>query len=205
MPPPDDNAARVPLGPVGGYVIQNLTEIRAARRLTYKQLADQLEQLGRPIPTLGLSRIEKGNRRVDVDDLVALAIALGVNPNALLLPRDHKPEQAVDLAARRASVPAAVAWRWADGHMPLPRHDEITQAEQSDFEKYARPTASGYELTEVVKDEPAASGFPHLILRGIPPKPDEDWRAEMTQRVEDLERRLREERARNGHHGEEEQ
>ena len=88
MPPSDDTTARVPLGPVGRYVIENLTQLREARRLTYRELADRLEELGRPIPTLGLSRIEKGTRRVDADDLVALAIALGVNPAALLLPRD---------------------------------------------------------------------------------------------------------------------
>jgi transcriptional regulator with XRE-family HTH domain len=138
MPPPDDSAARVPLGPVGGYVIQNLTEIRAARRLTYKQLSDRLEQLGRPIPTLGLSRIEKGNRRVDVDDLVALAVALGVNPSALLLPRDGQAESEIELTLAQR-VAAGVAWKWADGRIPLPRLSEITPAEQADFEKYARP------------------------------------------------------------------
>ena len=62
-------------GVVGRYVIENLEDLRVARRLTYRQLADRLEKLGRPIPTLGLSRIEKGNRRVDVDDLVALVDA----------------------------------------------------------------------------------------------------------------------------------
>jgi hypothetical protein len=41
---------------------------------------------GRPILPSGLSKIEQGQRAVDVDDLVALAIALQVNPNALLLP-----------------------------------------------------------------------------------------------------------------------
>ena len=138
MPPPDDSTARVPIGPVGGYVIQNLTEIRAARRLTYKQLADRLEQLGRPIPTLGLSRIEKGNRRVDADDLVALAVALGVSPSALLLPRSGGPEDEIDLTST-TQVAAGVAWKWADGRIPLPRLGEITSAEQADFEKYARP------------------------------------------------------------------
>lgn len=137
--PSDDSAPRVPLGPVGRYVLDNLAELRAARRLTYKQLADRLEQLGRPIPTLGLSRIEKGNRRVDADDLVALAVALEVNPNALLLPRDGRPEQEIDLAPGRR-VTADVVWKWADGRIPLwLRQGDVTEHAQADFEKHARP------------------------------------------------------------------
>src|SRR5689334_8019285 len=97
--PSDDSAARVPLGPVGGYVMKNMKELRQARGLTYKALSDILSELGRDIPTLGLSRIEKGTRRVDADDLVALAIALGVNPSALLLPRDVLSDSHIALTA----------------------------------------------------------------------------------------------------------
>ena len=122
MPPPDDTAPRVPLGPVGRYVIENLQELRELRRLSYRELSDKLEALGRPIPTLGLSRIEKGNRRVDADDLVALALALDVNPSALLLPRTGRGDDEIELTAgRRAS--ARDAWDWADGDSPLPSTD----------------------------------------------------------------------------------
>ena len=65
----------------------NIRQLREARKLTYTELSAKLAKLGRPIPVLGLSRIEKGRRRVDADDLVALALALRVNPGALLLPR----------------------------------------------------------------------------------------------------------------------
>jgi 8-oxo-dGTP pyrophosphatase MutT (NUDIX family)/transcriptional regulator with XRE-family HTH domain len=126
MPPADDAAARVPLGPVGRYVIENLEDLRVARRLTYRQLADRLEKLGRPIPTLGLSRIEKGNRRVDVDDLVALAIALEVSPGALLLPRDPggTEDDEVDLTSQ-LRLSGNAARQWMAGHSPLPGHDAI--------------------------------------------------------------------------------
>ena len=73
------------------YVIENLKQLRDARRLTYRELADRLAAIGRPIPTLGLSRIEKGTRRVDADDLVALAIALGVNPVGAAAAPGHCP------------------------------------------------------------------------------------------------------------------
>jgi 8-oxo-dGTP pyrophosphatase MutT (NUDIX family) len=125
---PGDGAARVPLGPVGGYVIENLAQLRAERRLTYRQLADRLEQLGRPIPTLGLSRIEKGNRRVDVDDLVALAVALDVSPATLLLPSDTGiPDggDEVELTGR-LRLSGYAARQWMAGHSALPGHELIT-------------------------------------------------------------------------------
>jgi 8-oxo-dGTP diphosphatase len=126
--PADDSAARgpIPLGPVGRYVIRNLERLREQRGLTYRQLADRLSDIGRPIPTLGLSRIEKGNRRVDADDLVALCVALEVSPAALLLPPDPGgDDDEVDLT-ERLSVPGHAARRWAAGHSPLPDSEAIT-------------------------------------------------------------------------------
>ena len=75
-----------PLGPTGNQVRRNVTRIREARGLTKKDLAARTAELGRSIPPLGISRVEAGTRRVDADDLVILALALGVNPSALLLP-----------------------------------------------------------------------------------------------------------------------
>jgi 8-oxo-dGTP pyrophosphatase MutT (NUDIX family)/transcriptional regulator with XRE-family HTH domain len=124
---PDDTTARgpIPLGPVGGYLIENLKELRARRRLNYKDLSERLEKLGRPIPTLGLSRIEKGNRRVDADDLVALAVALGCTPNALLLPPVTPPLDPYRVAAYALTpeppqaISASALWSWATGEQPL--------------------------------------------------------------------------------------
>lgn len=42
-------------------------------------------ELGRPILPSGLSKIEQGDRRVDVDDLVALATRTGINGADLLV------------------------------------------------------------------------------------------------------------------------
>jgi 8-oxo-dGTP pyrophosphatase MutT (NUDIX family)/transcriptional regulator with XRE-family HTH domain len=125
--PPDDRTPRVPLGPIGRYLVRNLTELREEQQLTYRELSERLEQIGRPIPTLGLSRIEKGTRRVDADDLIALAIALEVSPAALVLPRDPGGEEddAVELT-ERLEVPGQAARRWAAGHTPLPGADVIT-------------------------------------------------------------------------------
>lgn len=56
--------------------------------MVYAELSRKLAEMGREIPPLGLRRIETGERRVDVDDLVALALALDLSPLALLLPTD---------------------------------------------------------------------------------------------------------------------
>jgi transcriptional regulator with XRE-family HTH domain len=75
---------RVPVGPVGRRVIANVRLLRSSAGITYKDLSDRLAALGQPIPVLGLSRLERGERRVDVDDLVALAEVLGVTTTDLL-------------------------------------------------------------------------------------------------------------------------
>jgi transcriptional regulator with XRE-family HTH domain len=64
----------------------NLKQIRQERGVSYAELGRRLRALLHPILDTGIMKIEKGERRVDVDDLVALALALGVTPNRLILP-----------------------------------------------------------------------------------------------------------------------
>lgn len=74
----------IPVGPVGQQVRENLVRLRQVRRLTTRGLAEICERLGRPIPATGITRIEKGERRVDVDDLAVLARALEVTCQQLM-------------------------------------------------------------------------------------------------------------------------
>ena len=82
-------------------VALNVRKARTAAGLTAQQLADRLSELGHPIPRASLSELETSNRGVDVDDLVALAVALGTSPTALMLP---EPGQYV------APVPGRPRW-----------------------------------------------------------------------------------------------
>lgn len=109
---------RNPLGPVGEVVRENVKTLRERQNLTLAELSRQLGAVGRPIPTLGLSRIENGERRVDADDLVALSAALGVSPVTLLLPQED-PGEPVRLAERLTAPSWQVAWRWMHGEVPL--------------------------------------------------------------------------------------
>lgn len=73
-----------PLGDAAENVRRNVFALRKARGLTTERLSTALEGVGHPIAASGITRIEKGDRRVDVDDLVALAAALGARPERLL-------------------------------------------------------------------------------------------------------------------------
>lgn len=66
----------------------NIKRIREGQKITYVELSERLDERGRLIPVLGLRRIERGERKVDVDDLLALADALNVAPVDLLVPDD---------------------------------------------------------------------------------------------------------------------
>lgn len=78
--------AKNPLGPAGHNARRNVQRLREQRRYSYVELSERLARTGRSIPVLGLSRLERGERRVDVDDLVALAAVFGLSPQQLLEP-----------------------------------------------------------------------------------------------------------------------
>ena len=56
------------------------------RRMSQDELAAAVGRLGRPMTRQIIGKTEAGDRRIDVDDLVAFAVALGVTPGRLLLP-----------------------------------------------------------------------------------------------------------------------
>lgn len=58
---------------------------RTARGYSQRQLAARVTALGRPMTFTALSRVERTVRRCDIDDLVAIATALGIAPQALLV------------------------------------------------------------------------------------------------------------------------
>jgi transcriptional regulator with XRE-family HTH domain len=73
------------IGPAGWVLAANIQRVRDSQRLKYAELARLLAAAGREIPVLGLRRIERGERRVDFDDLLALAYVLEVTPVDLMV------------------------------------------------------------------------------------------------------------------------
>ena len=137
---------KVERGPTSGRVSTNVRALREAVGLSLEGLSEAMGRAGRPILPSGLSKIEQGDRRVDVDDLIALAVALGVNSSRLLLP-DAAGEEPIELTAT-VDRPAWAVWQWADGYAPLPTRsgdDEDdpwnTPEELENFERLARPAS----------------------------------------------------------------
>ncbi|WP_439940047.1 helix-turn-helix domain-containing protein [Streptomyces sp. BBFR115] len=77
-------ARSLEIGSAGMRTARTIEILRAERGLAQRELATRVTALGRPMSNTMLSRIERAQRRCDVDDLVALAQALGVSPLALL-------------------------------------------------------------------------------------------------------------------------
>ncbi|MCB0935578.1 MAG: helix-turn-helix transcriptional regulator [Mycobacterium sp.] len=108
---------RNPLAATGETVRVNIRRLREASNLGYAELARRVKSAGRGIPELGLRRIEEGERRVDVDDLMALAAALEVSPIALLMPSTTHGDETTATAV--GEVTAHRFWNWLTGEMPL--------------------------------------------------------------------------------------
>lgn len=124
------------LGITGETVRRNIRWIRDARNISAAELSETLGRLERPIPVLGIQRIEAGTRRVDADDLVTIAVALGVSPASLLMPmyEDGVKREKSAVASRGAAITAdalipttawnrpiaaRAVWRWLTARAPL--------------------------------------------------------------------------------------
>lgn len=144
------------LGPIGKQVAANVRRYRdgSSPRLSTQELANRMTSLGRPIAATGITRIEAGQRRVDADDLVALAVALEVSPILLLLPPE---ESAGDVAVTPTRTTSWVAaWRWATGDQPLlDRGEEVPDARAREFMERNRPHARNvmHEARRVISSQ----------------------------------------------------
>jgi len=114
------NRASNEIGPVGQRVAQNIKGLREARGLNQTELAAAVKRLGRPVTRSAVSKTEEAKRRIDVDDLVAFALALRATPNRLLLPKTADGEKSYDVTPDY-QVSELAAWLWALGEHPLDR------------------------------------------------------------------------------------
>jgi hypothetical protein len=83
---------RTRTGPAGEVLAANIRRVRTEQRLGYAELSRLLADIGRPIPELGLRRIELCERRVDVDDLLAISYVLRIAVVDLLVDKDATTE-----------------------------------------------------------------------------------------------------------------
>lgn len=76
--------ALIIIGPNGRAVSAKILLLRRKRGLSQGDLSKLLKATNRPFLPNVISKIERGERRIDIDDLVAIAAALGVTSAQLL-------------------------------------------------------------------------------------------------------------------------
>ena len=106
-------------GPTGLTVAANVRRLREDMNLSYTQLAQRLDALGYPMKPVTVRRLESGERRIGVDDLVAFAVAFDVTPNTLLMPPDVVEADLVELTGLSGHAAYAV-WGWLVARLPVP-------------------------------------------------------------------------------------
>ncbi|REE74390.1 helix-turn-helix protein [Rhodococcus wratislaviensis] len=122
---------RVETGPTGDTVRTNIAIVRKELRLTLRDLADRMTEGGRPMAHNTLSEIERGARRVDVDDLVAISIALDVSPNTLLRPRGQDSKVAAEVTGARVPSTVEAVHYFLEGVRTLNGHNNLEFALRS--------------------------------------------------------------------------
>ncbi|MFJ7242839.1 helix-turn-helix domain-containing protein [Streptomyces olivaceus] len=79
-----EDSTRHPIGDTTRHVGRTVRDLRERHGISTTALAERMTALGRRITQSGVTRLETGQRRIDVDDVAALAAVLGVRPAALL-------------------------------------------------------------------------------------------------------------------------
>lgn len=85
-------ARAIELGAAGRTVATQVRLLRTEQKMTLVEVAEEMTGYGRPMQPSGISRIEDGTRRVDVDDLMVLARILKVTPHDLMGWNDDNSE-----------------------------------------------------------------------------------------------------------------
>lgn len=101
----------------GTTVAANIKRLRGGHML--KDVSEQLSKIGRHITPLALARIESGERKVDVDDLMALAIVFNVSPLTLLLPESGSALVTSKITGVSHEYGSNILWLWGRGDEPL--------------------------------------------------------------------------------------
>lgn len=101
----------------GLMVARNIKRLRGDMSLV--ELSARLRQVGRVIQPLILGRIESGERKVDVDDLMAFAIVFNVSPLTLLLPESGSAAASVKITGTSHEYGSNILWLWGRGDEPL--------------------------------------------------------------------------------------
>ena len=109
--------------------------------MQYKDLAQKLADIGRPLTPVAIRDAENGKRKVDVDDLMAFAIVFGVSPLTLLLPDSGSPYVMAGVTGYPHDLSSNVLWMWAGGYEPLELTDVDVKRQIAEYRERALPSS----------------------------------------------------------------
>jgi transcriptional regulator with XRE-family HTH domain len=111
-----------------GVVAARVRQLRDEQGFTLEALAQECFLVGYPLSRDVLHSIEQGRRRVNVNDMIALARVFEVSPLVLLLPDERATP--VTLTEGRTS-PALGVYEWLMGLRPSPRRFPVDDKVQA--------------------------------------------------------------------------
>ncbi len=145
-------------------VAEKVRKLRREREWSQAQLAEAVTRLGHPMHQTAIAKIEAKQRKVSVDDLLVLALALDVPPPLLFLPFEKDDDLA--LTPTTAIFPWRV-WEWLHGEEPLPDRDTpewhwgsepaLLYSEVRDAQKRANSARLGVRTAEYEGDHETIS------------------------------------------------
>lgn len=158
---------KVETGRTADTVSANVARIRRGQGLTLRDVAERLSETDRPLSHNSISEIERGARRCDVDDLTALAHALGVSPLTLLMP--SATEHELVKAAGTPEITALEMWQWMRTDLPFGRPDAMANLE---FQWRSKPSWAGAEVIPRTVDEPLSPEYIEQVADAVRRKQD---------------------------------
>lgn len=126
----EDRKRGNPAGHTNQQVAANLRRARQSNGVDLRELSARIKATGRTVSPSALSKIENGDRRVDVDDLTVFAYALETTPAALLAPGEDAP--ALAGVPDGQFTPEEIE-RWIQGRVTLTTGDLLRYWKEESF------------------------------------------------------------------------
>lgn len=159
---PEHDQTQSQVKSVRDTVAANVKRIRKLRDMSGRDFIARLADQGIKLLPSGLTAMEKAERRVTVDELLAIAVVLDTSVVDLILPADGSRFRASDGVA-----PQELAWveSWLQGHTPL-----NPGREWGDVERFFEPASDHRKQLhrrDMYPEMQAVRGLEELIRRGI--------------------------------------
>lgn len=157
------------VSPLTTAVGANIRRRRLGLNLTLDQVSGVLERLGHPVTTPALSRLERGERRIDLEDLTTLAKVLGVDVVELL----EVPTAVPGREVKKRAGQVVAAWQVAaERAREQARATNATSDAVAAFQAAVRGLADwagdrGIDVRATVVDELLAGGVPASAVADV--------------------------------------